>query len=111
MTSHRGARQLRSISEGHRVPESQSALDALELARCNAGAIDVLLTDGVMPGLRGTELAHEVHELRPAVHVIYKSGYAMNLAAAQVPRGAALLQKPFHLASLAEQLKLVPRKD
>ena len=96
---------------GHRVLESQSAHDALELARCEAGAIDVLLTDVVMPGLRGTELAHEVQELRPDVHVIYISGYAKNLAAAQVPRGAAFLQKPFRLVSLAEQLKLVPRKD
>lgn len=96
---------------GHRVLESQSALDALELARCESGTIDVLLTDVVMPGLRGTELANEVKRLRPDVHVIYISGYAKNLAAAQVPRGAAFLQKPFRLVSLAEQLKLVPRKD
>ncbi|MGB9469363.1 MAG: ATP-binding protein, partial [Candidatus Acidiferrum sp.] len=64
---------------GHRVLESQSAHDALELARCEAGAIDVLLTDVVMPGLRGTELAREVQELRPDVHVIsLLSGYKPN---------------------------------
>jgi two-component system, cell cycle sensor histidine kinase and response regulator CckA len=70
----------------------------------------VLLTDLVMPGLRGTELAHLVWELRPEVHVIYISGYAQNLPEAQVPKGAKFLQKLFRLASLAEQLKLVPRK-
>jgi DNA-binding NtrC family response regulator len=49
------------------VVESQSALDARELARSEASTMDVWLSDGVMPGLRGTELAHEVQELRPDV--------------------------------------------
>jgi len=92
------------------VLESQSAHDALELARSHTGPIDVLLTDVVMPGLRGTELAHQVQQLRPDVHVIYISGYAQGLPEAQIPRGAAFLQKPFRLVSLEEQLKLVPRK-
>jgi PAS domain S-box-containing protein len=95
---------------GHRVWESQSAGDALELARTYRDSIDVLLTDIVMPGLRGTELAHQVEELCQGVHVIYISGYAQNLPETQIPRGAAFLQKPFRLASLGEQLKLVPRK-
>jgi two-component system cell cycle sensor histidine kinase/response regulator CckA len=95
---------------GHHVLESQSAHDALELARSHPGPIDVLLTDVVMPGLRGTELAHQVQQLRPDVHVIYISGYAQGLPEAQIPRGAAFLQKPFRLVSLGEQLTLVPRK-
>jgi two-component system cell cycle sensor histidine kinase/response regulator CckA len=70
----------------------------------------VLLTDVVMPGLRGTELAHKVGELHPEVNVIYMSGYAQSLAEAQIPAGAAFVQKPFRFASLAEQLKLVTRK-
>ena len=95
---------------GHRVLESQSADDAMELARHHRGSIDVLLTDIVMPGLRGTELADQVQQLCPDVHVIYISGYAQSLPEAQIPRGAAFLQKPFRLAYLGEQLKLVPRK-
>lgn len=95
---------------GHYVLESQSAYDALELARSESRAIDVLLTDIVMPGLRGTELANRVQELRPDVHVIYISGYAQSLPEAKIPKGATFLQKPFPLASLAEQLKLVSRK-
>ncbi len=95
---------------GHHVLESQSAYDALELARSHSKSIDVLLTDIVMPGLRGTELANRVQELRPDVHVIYISGYAQSLPEAKIPKGATFLQKPFRLASLAEQLKLVPRK-
>jgi len=95
---------------GHRVLESQSAHDAVELARSHGGSIDVLLTDVVMPGLRGTELAQQVQELCPDVQVVYISGYAQGLPEAQVPKGAAFLQKPFRLASLGEQLKLIPRK-
>lgn len=95
---------------GHEVLESRSAHDALELARSYSGPIDALVTDVVMPGLRGTELAHLVQEQRPDIHIIYTSGYAQNLSEAQIPKGAAFLQKPFRLASLAEQLKLVPRK-
>jgi PAS domain S-box-containing protein len=95
---------------GHRVLESQSAGDAVELARNHRGCIDVLLTDIVMPGLRGTELAQQVQQVCPDVHVIYISGYAQSLPEAQIPRGSMFLQKPFRLAYLGEQLKLVPRK-
>jgi two-component system, cell cycle sensor histidine kinase and response regulator CckA len=95
---------------GHRVLDSQSAHDALELARSHSGPIDVLLTDVVMPGLRGPELAHQVEQFHPGIHVMFISGYAQSLPEAQIPRGAVFLQKPFRLASLGEQLKLVPRK-
>lgn len=102
------AEYLRGV--GHVVLESQSAHEALELARSYAGTIDVLLTDVIMPGMRGTELAQEMRQVRPEVQVIFISGYAQTLPEAQIPRGATFLQKPFRLASLAEQLKLVPGK-
>lgn len=70
----------------------------------------MLLTDVVMPGLRGTELARQVEALHPEVQVIYMSGYAQSFSEAQIPAGAAFLQKPFRFAALAEQLKLVTRK-
>jgi PAS domain S-box-containing protein len=95
---------------GHQVLESNSSHEALELARSHSGSIDVLITDMVMPGLRGTELAQQVAEFRPGVHVIFMSGYAQSLPEAQIPPGAAFLQKPFRFASLGEQLKLVARK-
>lgn len=95
---------------GHRVLEAHSAHEALELARSRSGPIDVLLTDVVMPGLRGNELAQQVAELCPEIRVIFISGYAQGLPEAQIPPGAAFLQKPFRFASLAEQLKLVTRK-
>jgi len=83
------------------MPSNWRALIVLALTYC---------CDVVMPGLRGTELAQQVQELCPDVQVIYISGYAQGLPEAQVPKGAAFLQKPFRLASLGEQLKLMPRK-
>ena len=95
---------------GHRVLEAHSPGDALELARSHSSGIDILLTDIIMPGMRGNELARRVQEIRPGIHVIYMSGLVQNLPDAQIPPGAPFLQKPFRFASLAEQLKLVPRR-
>jgi two-component system cell cycle sensor histidine kinase/response regulator CckA len=103
------AEYLRNM--GHQVLESHSPDNALELAANHREPIDVLLTDIVMPGIRGIELAERVTQSHPDVHVIYMmSGYAQGLPEAQVPSGASFLQKPFRFASLAEQLKLVSRK-
>lgn len=103
------AKYLRTT--GQNVLESHSSYDALELARSHPGQIDVLLTDIVMPGLRGPDVAKQVSELRPGIHVIYMSGSAEGLPETQVPPGVHFLQKPFRFASLGEQLKLMTRKD
>ena len=95
---------------GHRVMDSHNALDVLEMARRHKGCIDVLLTDIVMPELRGTDLARQVAELYPGIQVIYMSGYAAGFPETQIPSGATLLQKPFRFATLLEQLKLIQRK-
>ena len=96
---------------GHHVLDSHDPLDALEMARRHNGCIDVLMTDIVMPGLRGTDLARQVAELHPGVQVIYMSGYAEGFPEAQIPADATFLQKPFRFASLLEQLKLIQRKS
>ncbi len=96
---------------GHHVIAATTSLEAVELARKHADELDVLLTDIVMPGLRGPELARKVSELQPNVHVIYMSGYAEGLPGANIPAGATYLQKPFRFAKLAEQLRLVARKN
>jgi two-component system, cell cycle sensor histidine kinase and response regulator CckA len=94
---------------GYIVFEAQSALDAINIAE-QQGKLDILLTDVVMPGLRGPELARRVSERHPGVHVIYMSGYAEGLLEMQLPPNSAFLQKPFRFATLLEQLKLVRRK-
>jgi two-component system cell cycle sensor histidine kinase/response regulator CckA len=95
---------------GYCVLEAQTSTEALEIAQQHSGRLDILLTDIVMPGLRGAELARRVAHAHPEVQVIYMSGYAEGLEESQLPENAVFLQKPFRFATLLEQLKLVRRK-
>ena len=97
-------------STGYTVFEAETALDAVEIAEQRVPKLDVLLTDVVMPGLRGPELANRVSERHPGVHVLYMSGYAEGLPETQLPPNSTFLQKPFRFATLLEQLRLVRRK-
>jgi PAS domain S-box-containing protein len=99
---------LRSImrelleSYGYVVLEADRADAALDLAANHAGAIDLLLTDVIMPGMRGPELAAWLRERRPDLRVLFMSGYTDEALAAQgaVERGMLFIQKPFSTADL-----------
>ena len=95
---------------GYSVLEAASSQDALSLAQSHQGEIPVLLTDIVMPGLRGTDLAAKVRALRPNIKVIYMSGYAEGISETQLPEDAQYLQKPFRFATLLNLLRLTLRK-
>jgi two-component system, cell cycle sensor histidine kinase and response regulator CckA len=97
-------------SSGYRVLEAQSAPDALDIAQRHSGHVDILLTDIVMPHLRGTELARRIVNVHPEIQVIYMSGYADGFHESEVLENAIFLQKPFRFATLLEQLKLVRRR-
>jgi two-component system, cell cycle sensor histidine kinase and response regulator CckA len=79
---------------------------ALELAAMHAGPIHLLMTDVVMPGIGGRELADRMTRLRPGIKVLYMSGYTEQAVSQQGILGddAVLLQKPFTLATLATKL-------
>ncbi len=90
------AEMLREM--GHSVVEASTGSGALERLNANRD-IDLLITDYLMPGMRGSELAEDARELRPGIPVLLLTGYA-NLAkgeAAGLPR----LAKPFREADLA----------
>ena len=95
---------------GYTVFEADTALDALAVAECHAGEIDVLLTDIVMPGRRGTDLATQVRTLRPDIKVIYMSGYAEGISETQLLDNTQYLQKPFRFATLLNMLRLTLHK-
>lgn len=97
-------------TSGYTVIESESSTEALELASTHKDTIDVLLTDIVMPGLRGPELASRVTESHPETQVVYMSGYAEGFSEAELPANAVFIQKPFRFATLLEQLKLMRRR-
>lgn len=98
-------------STGYTVFEAQTAMEAANIAEQSVKKLDILLTDVVMPGLRGPELARRVSQRHPGVRVVYMSGYAEGLPEMQLPLHCAFLQKPFRFATLLEQLKLVQRKS
>ncbi len=97
-------------ASGYTVFEAQTAPDALEIAEQHVGELDVLLTDIVMPALRGPELARRVAKIHPDIRVVYMSGYAEGFSEAELPANSVFLQKPFRFATLLEQLKLVRRR-
>jgi CheY-like chemotaxis protein len=94
-------------SDGYRMLVANSPAQAIEIFRTFAGSIDVLLTDVVMPGTSGPELAENLLALRPELKVIYMSGYAgEHLDQEGVnAEGSSLLQKPFTAAALEEKIR------
>jgi hypothetical protein len=91
---------------GYRVLRSASPAEALRMLETLEEPIDLLLTDVVLPGMNGRELARRVLAARPGIKVIYMSGYAHNaLSDRGVRAGAILVNKPF----TAEGLRRVVR--
>ena len=96
---------------GFIVLDAFSSQDALDLAKEYPGSIDVLLSDVVMPGLRGPDLHHQILELQPKIKVLFVSGYAEGLPDMKLPPGAAFLQKPFRFSALLEGLRQLQSGD
>jgi PAS domain S-box-containing protein len=90
---------------GHRLLVAPTGEDAIALAAEHAGPIDVLVTDIVMPGMSGLELAEHLTRAQPGLRVIYMSGYAdegaLRLASANP---AGFLSKPFSPEALASRV-------
>jgi PAS domain S-box-containing protein len=94
---------------GYTVISAERPDDALKICEQNQGAIDLLLTDVVMPGMSGLELAERLKPERPKMKVLYVSGYT---ADAVTRRGmsdptTAFLQKPFAPGALVRKVREV----
>jgi CheY-like chemotaxis protein len=94
-------------SQGWTVLAAARGEEALRLAESHRGVIDVLLTDSVMPGLTGRETAEHVRRVRPAIRVLYISGYAPDGAgrSADDPHGDPVLGKPFTPSELVRAVQ------
>ena len=90
---------------GYRVIEAANGADAIAAAG-DEPSIDLLLTDVVMPGLGGPELAETLLEQRPGLRVVFVSGYSADATERQrrATAGTAFLQKPFTRAQLISTL-------
>ena len=96
-------------SHGYRVLEAGAAAAALELSERHVGPNNVLLTDVVMPGMSGRELAHRLLQGRGTLRVLYMSGYTDDavLRHGVLEEGMAYLQKPFTPDQLARKVREV----
>jgi signal transduction histidine kinase/ActR/RegA family two-component response regulator len=92
---------------GYHVISCESGEQALELAMDYSGPIDLLLTDVVMPGLQGPELANDLLESRPEACVLFVSGYAEpeRLLELSLTETRAFMPKPFSTDALAQQVR------
>jgi DNA-binding response OmpR family regulator len=96
-------------SEGYTVLAAATGRDALAFLDRHDGAIDLLVTDVVMPGMGGRELAERLAVQRPDTPVLYISGYPGDESderSALAP-GAPLLQKPFLPEELVRRVREV----
>jgi PAS domain S-box-containing protein len=86
---------------GYRVLQAPNGAAAVSLVGTRLSEIDLLLTDVVMPGMRGPELYDVLCQARPDLPVLFMSGYAEGHdGAGAIPAGTALLTKPFALDAL-----------
>jgi PAS domain S-box-containing protein len=96
-------------SHGYSVVEAKDAAEALTLAAALNGDLDLLVTDVVMPGMGGLELSQRIRQTKPALKVLFVSGYTDD---AMVRHGVMaaevdLLQKPFGASGLARKVRQV----
>ncbi|MDQ0509406.1 two-component system cell cycle sensor histidine kinase/response regulator CckA [Angulomicrobium amanitiforme] len=94
-------------SRGYQVLEAASGVEALEVLAKHGGAVDLVLSDVVMPEMDGPTLLRELSRTRPDIKVIFMSGYAEEAFAKNLPEGAdfGFLPKPFTLKQLIEAVK------
>ncbi|MDR3537192.1 MAG: CHASE3 domain-containing protein [Acetobacteraceae bacterium] len=92
---------------GYHVLEATDGEDALRVFGAHAAAIDLLLTDVVLPGkVRGRELSERILAVRPAVRVLFMSGYTENSIVhhGRLDDGVQLIGKPFKREQLARKV-------
>jgi PAS domain S-box-containing protein len=93
--------------QGYKVIEAADGAAAMQIAVAHEGVIHLLLTDVIMPGMNGRELAQRISEIRPQTKVLYMSGYTENVIGhnGTLDAGVQLLQKPFTLRDLKNKVR------
>jgi len=101
------------LAQGYRVLDAADGPGALEVAERHQGTIHLLLTDILMPGMNGGELARRLLLVRPGVRVIFMSGYSTEAVHSHgiLTPGARFLQKPFSLEELTCRLREALNRD
>jgi two-component system, cell cycle sensor histidine kinase and response regulator CckA len=107
---HLAARTLRA--KGYTVLTAAGGTEALDICRQHPGDIAVLVTDVVMPGLSGPELADRLSAHRPCIKVVYMSGYAGDAVTHHgIESGVGFIAKPFTADALATGVRQILEAD
>jgi two-component system cell cycle sensor histidine kinase/response regulator CckA len=104
---------------GYRVLEAAGGEEALRLAGSHPGPIHLVLTDVVMPGISGRQVAERLAASRPEIKVLYTSGYTDDAVFKRgvLPEGTAFIHKPFTTDGLVRKVREIldlparPRED
>ncbi|HET7442921.1 MAG TPA: PAS domain S-box protein [Terriglobales bacterium] len=101
------------VSKGYTVIEAENGEAGLRIAENHQGPIHMVITDVVMPGMSGRELAKRLTQVRPHTKVLYLSGYTEDAIVHQgvLDTGTAFLQKPFTLQILSRKVREVMRGE
>ena len=100
--------------QGYSVMVRADPQDALKVLVDPDHEVDLLVTDVVMPGLSGIELARRARELRPGMPILFTSGYSEELVVRRgaLPPGSSVVQKPFTRQGLLDAVgKALGAKD
>ena len=94
---------------GYEVVESSNGADALQIVAVDDRPLALLVTDVVMPGMSGLELAENLRRSRPVIHVLFMSGYTDDAVVRHglLDAAMAFLQKPFTPSGLARKVREV----
>ena len=95
--------ELRKL--GYRVFGAKHGLEACLLATQHMGSLQLLVTDVVMPGMSGTELARHLRVIKPELKCLYMSGYTDDVNIGAGDSASAYLQKPFLPERLAQIIR------
>jgi PAS domain S-box-containing protein len=94
-------------NQGYNVIDAPDGAAAIKISQAHPGPIHLLLTDVIMPGMNGRELANKLSPARPEMRVLYMSGYTENHIGhnGTLDEGITLLQKPFTLSALRSKVR------
>jgi PAS domain S-box-containing protein len=92
---------------GYRVLEARHGVEGLNVSEQHSGAIDLVITDLVMPELSGPQMIERIVSIRPDTKVLYLSGYTEEAVLEHLDRDTPLVQKPFSAKELGERVREV----
>jgi DNA-binding NtrC family response regulator len=92
---------------GHQVLTARAPEEAIGIAEKYPGDVDLLITDVIMPGMNGRQLAQKLQAFYPGIRCLFMSGYTADVIAHRgvLDEDVTFIQKPFKVNTLAEKIR------